>query len=206
MKFVPAVALPHTALTQLRVVYESSFPPTISATFDDLFVDQVHAYVDDTPSVLGLTVHRNLGETGWIFLRYFAAAVRGGGTGSRMWRNLDSIAGGAPRVVLDVEHPHEDGITSEEVEVRRRRIIFYERLGARVLPVDEYAPPHNGVEHPMLLLAADAVSGDNGWVDDPAEVARVVLAVYEHRYGLGEDHSVVQHTLRASGLGQAAQS
>ncbi|GAB3893719.1 hypothetical protein GCM10029964_070960 [Kibdelosporangium lantanae] len=122
-----------------------------------------------------------------MFLRYFVVGSRGGGLGGRMWSLLRSALGPTTPVVFDVEDPGEPGISAEEKAIRQRRIAFYNRLGAVLLPVTGYSPPHGDSTDPMLLMATEST-----------EASRTVRAVYQHRYGLGEDHPIVARTLRLS--------
>jgi hypothetical protein len=184
MKLVPA----HTVdnLDRVREIYENGFDPQLRAPFADLLADRAYVLLDPEPR--GLAVVRELGDTGWVFLRYFVVGTRGGGLGSQMWALLREAVGGA-RIIFDVEDPADHGIDAAEETIRRRRIAFYNRLGAELLPVNGYRPPHGGEPHPLLLMATDGT-------DDARAVTE---AVYQHRYGLATDHPIVRHTLRLSG-------
>lgn len=194
------------AVATVRRIYEDAFPAELRAPFDDLLVDRMLVWVDaaagDEPGGPGgLALVRDLADTGWTFLRYYAVGRRGQGLGSRMFRALtDELAAeGRTRLVWDVEHPDEPGLPDAVVEEHRRRIVFYERLGGRVLPVREYRPPHeDGHAPPMLLLTADLVP--RSAPERPEDVRAVVEAVYHHRYGRAPDDPAVQWTLAASGL------
>jgi hypothetical protein len=116
--------------------------------------------------------------------------------------------------VFDVEDPGEPGTQEPEVAVRTRRITFYQRHGASVLPVTGYRTPHgDGAEAswtPMLLLAArlsdsgspaaspsdsespPASLGNGG--SPPASLPAVVNAVYQYRWSLEPDHPQVTST------------
>jgi hypothetical protein len=185
VRLVPAHSLDAADLVRVQEIYEDGFAPRLRAPFADLLADRAYVLVDSSP--LGLAVVRELGDTRWMFLRYFVVGSRGGGLGGRMWALLRSALGAA--VVFDVEDPDEHGISAEEEVVRRRRITFYTRLGAQLLPVRGYSPPHGDSSDPMLLMATDLT-----------DVRGTVQAVYQHRYGLDEDHPIVERTLRLSGL------
>ena len=60
----------------------------------------------------GLAVVRELGSTGWTFLRYYAVGARGGGTGSAMLEQLAAQLSreGGSLLVWDVEDPDEPGL------------------------------------------------------------------------------------------------
>jgi GNAT superfamily N-acetyltransferase len=177
-------------LARARAIYEDSFPAALRSPFDSLLTDRCYAYVAENGSTVGLAVLRELTSGEW-FLRYFVVGERGQGLGSRLWRAVAEELG--TRIVLDVEHPDEPGIDAEEEHERRRRVVFYERLGVAVLPVRDYTPPHDAEAPPMLLLSSDPPT-------EPADVRRVVETVYRDRYGLDADDPVVRRTLAASGL------
>lgn len=197
MELVAAEALDADRLTALEALYEERFPGELRAPFGDLLRDQVVVLLDDDGRPGGFAVTRALSSTGWVFLRYFAVAARGKGVGSQLWVALCRRWAGAgySRVLLDVEDPDEPGEDAEEVAVRHRRIAFYERLGVQMLPVTEYFPPHDDVPHRLRLMAAGTAAPFAG-----ADLTAMVLAVYEHRYGLPPTDPAVQHTLRSSGL------
>lgn len=174
MELIEAAALDAAQLDAAETLYATAFPAELRAPFADLFADDLLVLAGD--GVRGLIVSRVLGPTGWIFVRYFAVATRGRGDGSRLWQLAARrwADAGHTRILLDVEDPAESGITTGERIERERRIVFYQRLGLRVLPVDGYRPPQpDGRPHPLLLLTTDLVP-----VDD------LVHAVYRYRYGL----------------------
>lgn len=196
MTLVPATALDDAGLAAVRAIYETSFPEDLTVPFPALLVDRLLVRVeDDGPS--GFALVRDLGGTGWTFLRYYAVGRRGRGTGSAMWADLTALlaAEGRTRLLWDVEDPDEPGIPDQAVEEHRRRIAFYERLGGRLLPVQDYRPPHDDGHAPVLRLM-DRALGDGPEPD----LRALVEGVYELRYGVPADSPVVQRTLRASGL------
>ncbi|WKN50541.1 GNAT family N-acetyltransferase [Nocardioides sp. Arc9.136] len=193
---VEVADLSPTDLARVREIYEASFPDELTAPFEDLLVDRLLVYVDeDGPA--GLALVRDLGPTTWTFLRYYAVGRRGRGTGSAMWAHLTALLAteGRTRLVWDVEDPAEPGLAADLVEEHRRRIVFYERLGGRLLPVHDYEPPHDDGHAPRLLLM-DTPLG----VGDDAPLRAVVEAVFRWRYGREPGDPVVRRTLNASGL------
>jgi hypothetical protein len=190
MDLIDAAALEPDELAAVEAIYVERFPDELRAPFADLLDDDVLVAVEDGRPV-GLAVTRVLGPTGSVFVRYLAVAASGGGVGSRFWRMAAArwAADGYPLVLLDVEDPDEPGIDAAEKSLRERRIVFYERLGGRVLPVRDYRPsqPGGADPHPLRLLAF----GDGPPVRD------MVLAVYRHRYGLSSDDPAVQLALRS---------
>jgi GNAT superfamily N-acetyltransferase len=200
VKLVDADSLRAAELEQVRGIYEDGFPPHLRASFDDLLADRAFALVDGQP--IGFAVLRPLASTGWVFLRFFVAASRGRGVGSLLWGHLTRTMAdaGFTRMVHDVEDPAEPGVDQAEVVLRNRRIAFYERNGALLLPVAEYLPPHGDEEpHPLRLMAADLNRSPTPPITGGG-LRAVVEAVYEHRYGAAPDDPVVRRTLEASGL------
>ena len=205
--------------TAVRHVYESSFPLALRAPWEEITAgrpdEELLVLVDDErpggPPV-GLALVRHLGATSMTFLRYFVidAERRGRGYGSSLWSALVGHLRWAERsmLLLDVEDP--DGRPPDSPERRDdlRRIEFYRRHGVHMLQVREYAPPDHGQdsEEPRLLLMGAVLSppDEGGHLHSPAPsgstLQAAVIAVYRDRYGLAADHSVVQATLRASGL------
>ncbi|SDS86135.1 GNAT family N-acetyltransferase [Actinoplanes derwentensis] len=191
MELIPAVELDGPQLSATEAIYRDAFPAELRAPLDDLLADDMLVLlVDGRPA--GFAVTRRLGPTGWVFLRYFAVHDRGTGRGSAMWRLLCAYwaDAGCTRILLDVEDPDETGIDADEQLIRQRRIVFYERLGAVLLPVRDYRPTQpGGHPHPLRLIAAS-------WDGSEASVRDQVLAVYRYRYGIGPDDPTVQQALR----------
>ena len=198
MRLEESSALADDRLDRVREIYEEAFPAELRVPFLDLFVDRVLVLVDpegDAP--IGFAVVRDLHQTSWAFLRYFAVGPRGGGAGTTMFRLLTArlAAEGRTRLLWDLEDPDEPGISPASVAEHARRIGFYERLGARLLPVVEYLPPHDDGHAPHLRLMDVALA------EEPEPTAReLVETVYRKRYGVPPDHPAVRRTLHASGL------
>lgn len=200
MKLVAADSLGAAELTRVRQIYEDGFPPHLRAPFADLLADRAFALVDEEP--IGFAVLRPLATTGWVFLRFFVAASRGRGVGSLLWTHLtqEMAETGYTRIVHDVEDPSEPGVDPSEVAIRYRRITFYERNGAQLLPVNSYLPPHGDEEpHSLRLMAMDLNRSPTPPITGN-DLRAVVEAVYEHRYGLRPTDPVVHRTLVSSGL------
>lgn len=182
-------------LEQVRAIYADAFPPELSADFESLLADRLVVRVtgDGTPE--GLAVLRPLGGTGWVFLRYYAVGVRGGGVGTRMLGELADLLAeeGNRLLVWDVEDPDEAGLPEEHVVEHRRRIAFYERAGGVLLPVTDYAPPHGddlGDHVPHLRLMCLPLAGAHL----PA-TRDVLLAAMTLRYDLDPQHPAVLRAL-----------
>ncbi len=189
MKLVDAGELAPEVLERARAIYEAGFPPHLRSSFDNLLRDHTAVLVDGEP--IAVAVLRPLADTGWVFLRYFVAGSRGQGVGTLLWQHVTRAMGeaGHTRMVYDVEDPAERSVDPDEVSVRKRRIGFYLRQGARLLPVREF----------VLLMAVDLGGGPTAPIVD-ADLRAVVEAVYEHRYGLVADDPVVWRTIEVSGL------
>ncbi|MCE7002898.1 hypothetical protein LWC34_08640 [Kibdelosporangium philippinense] len=195
MKLVPATSLPD--LAQVRKIYEDGFSARLRTPFEDLLADRALVLTDGSPR--GFAVLRELGPTGWVFLRYFVVGERGRGLGAVLWDEVRREMAGFTRIVYDVEDPAEDGIDEAERTIRERRISFYTRLDAVLLPIKGYHQPNEDEPHPMLLMAADLTQPQTAPIvgDDLRDT---MLAVYRYRYGLTATDPVVSDTLRASGL------
>jgi hypothetical protein len=202
LRLVEAADVDAAALERARAIFEDGFDESLRSPFGSLFADRVLVLLDGD-AVAGLAVVRDLGTTGWTFLRYFVVGLRGQGIGSRFWSLLRCALAGRSRLVLDVEDPAEPGIDDTEREIRWRRIRFYERLGTAHLPVDGYQPDHGGDPCPLRLMLADLglPQSEPTPVPDPGDLRAVVLAVYLHRYGRPGHDPAVLDTLHRSGLG-----
>ena len=196
MRLVEAGSLSPADLASVERIYVDAFPDELQAPFADLFADRMLVLLDEVGPA-GFALVRDLPETTWTFLRFYAVGRRGQGIGSLMWASLTALLAGEgrTRLIWDVEDPAEPGISPEHEDEHRRRIVFYERLGGRLHPVREYFPPHDDGHAPQLLLM-DALLGDG----DDATLRAVVEGVFRHRYGLAADDPVVRRTLLASSL------
>jgi hypothetical protein len=156
--------------------------------------------VSPSGSPEGLAILRALRGTSWVFLRYYAVGVRGGGIGSAMLGELASLlaAEGSTLLVWDVEDPDEPGLSEDHVTEHTRRIAFYERAGGVLLPVLGYAPPHGddleGHAAHLRLMAMPLA----GTALPPAR--DVLLGAMTLRYDLSPGHPAVLRALEESGL------
>jgi GNAT superfamily N-acetyltransferase len=194
----PAETLDPAAMTVLRRIYEEGFPPHQRADFaavtaqrreDELALALVGA---GQPS--GFAMLRPLGSTGWIFLRYFVVdqARRGQGLGGLLWEQLTARLkdAGFTLLVFDIDDPGEPGCEPGEAGLRFRRLRFYQRHGASLLPVTGYRAPHvapeTSGESPMLLMTAplSAPPSDRPAAPDPGQARAIVEAVYRFRWQL----------------------
>lgn len=187
------------AVEQARAIYQAGFPAAVRAPFDDLVTvrddERTQLLLDSSGEVLGLTLVRDLGDTGWTFLRYFVVTAehRGQGLGGLMWAALcrDLAGRGKRLLLLDLEDPDDPTATGQEADERRRRVTFYRRLGAAVVDFAAYEPPHHGEVGtdpiPLRLMAArlERSGGSSPPRLLPEAADRAVSAVMRHRYGVG---------------------
>ena len=99
-------------LAAVRAIYEDAFPEDLRADFESLLVDRLVVRLSPAGAPEGLAVLRPLGDTGWVFLRYYAVGVRGGGVGTAMLGELAAMLAdeGSTLLVWDVEDPDEPGL------------------------------------------------------------------------------------------------
>jgi GNAT superfamily N-acetyltransferase len=193
----------------VRSIFEEAFPVWEREPFDDLAGREAAGVATpvvmaDSGQPVALAVTSRLDFVQWSYLEYFAVASdhRGHGVGGQLWRAMiqDLAVRDQPsRVVLEVEDPAGAPEGSPEVRQRERRIRFYERQGARLLPARDYVVPRlDGVEgsEPMLLLWAAIADGAEP--PGPSELFSLLPAVYAAGYGLRADHPLVLAALRGS--------
>jgi GNAT superfamily N-acetyltransferase len=211
-RLLPVEDLRPAEAEHVRRIYEDGFPPHQRADFRSLTAGrepgELALALTGPGQPRGFAMLRPLGDTGWIFLRYFAvdAAQRSQGLGGVMWDQLTGFLreSGYSLLVFDVDDPAGPaGGGPEDERDSLRRIAFYERHGAARLPVSGYrTPDEDGAEltwTPMLLMAAGLAGGEPPTATAPGLHA-VVGAVYRHRWHLAPDHPQVLAT-RLDGLG-----
>jgi GNAT superfamily N-acetyltransferase len=190
----PVEALGPAAMAGLRRIYEEGFPPHQRAGFDAVTGQRREGEIALALTGAGLprgfAMLRPLGGTGWVYLRYFVVgeSQRGQGLGGLLWDRLTAWLreAGFTLLVFDVDDPDEPGCGPDEAVTRSRRIRFYQRHGASLLPVTGYRTPHATAAGPgwtpMRLMAA-RLSGEQ------APGARAIVeAVYRFRWQLGPGH------------------
>jgi GNAT superfamily N-acetyltransferase len=189
----PAETLSPAAMTGLRRIYEEGFPPHQRADFAAVTVQreagELALALVGGGQPYGFAMLRPLGGTGWVFLRYFVIdrARRGQGLGGLLWERLAAWLrdAGFTLLVFDIEDPDEPA-EPDQTGPRFRRLRFYQRQGASLLPVTGYRAPHVAPEtsgwSPMLLMTAP-VSGRQA-PPDPGRARAIVEAVYRFRWQL----------------------
>jgi GNAT superfamily N-acetyltransferase len=197
-------ALGSAEIDDVRRVYESGFAPHLRAGFASITSQRQPGELafallqDGQPR--GFAMLRPLGATGWIFLRYFVVeeGQRGRGLGGILWQHVTGLMRdlGYALLVFDVEDPDEPDCGEYEVRIRNRRIGFYLRQGAQLLPVSGYRTPPGSAGDlgwtPMRLMAAPLAAGQPVSV-----VPEIVAAVYRYRWSLPPDHPQVTGTVVA---------
>lgn len=200
----PVEALDTVAADAVRRIYEEGFPDHLRADFTSLTDHR-----EDGEAALalvrgrqpcGFAMLRRLGATGWTYLRYFVVdqRLRGQGLGGVLWGQLTARlrADGCTLLVFDVEDPGEPGCGPAESQVRSRRVAFYQRHGAVLLPVRGYQTPHGNAGDdgwtPMLLMAAPVAVG--GPAPGAGQARAIVSAVYQHRWRLDPGHPRIAAT------------
>jgi GNAT superfamily N-acetyltransferase len=190
----PVETLTPAAMTRLRQIYEEGFPPFERAEFGSITTarreDELALALVSDGQPAGFALLRPLGSTGWIYLRYLVVdgARRSQGLGGQLWEQLTERFrdAGYTLLVFDVEDPDEPGCEPAQVELRWRRIRFYQRQGASLLPVTGYCSPEivpgTSGWFPMLLMTAP-LAGHPG-APDPGGAGAIVDAVYRFRWDL----------------------
>jgi GNAT superfamily N-acetyltransferase len=188
----PVESLSPAAVTAVRRIYEQGFPPHQRADFravtDQRQDGELALALVGSGQPRGFAMLRPLGDTGWIFLRYFVVAEdqRGQGIGGRLWDRLTTRLReeGFTLLVFDVDDPDEPGCGPGQARARSRRIRFYQRHGAALLPVTGYRTPHADAGAPdwtpMLLMTA-ALNGPPR-AHGSSRARDVVAAVYRYRW------------------------
>jgi GNAT superfamily N-acetyltransferase len=202
----PADELGTAELDHVRRIYEDSFPAYQRSDFRSLTAGrgpgELALALTEAGRPRGFAMLRPLGATGWIFLRYFVvdATQRSQGLGGIMWDQLTGLLreSGYGLLVFDVDDPDEPGTEPDEAEIRWRRIAFYQRHGAALLPVSGYRTPDDGDSAdqqwtPMRLMAAGLADGEPPTAT-AAGLGAVVDAVYRYRWHLEPGHPQVTRT------------
>jgi GNAT superfamily N-acetyltransferase len=182
------------AMAGLRQIYEDGFPPHQRDDFDAVTSrrrdDELALALVGDWQPAGFAMLRTLGDTGWIYLRYFVVdrGRRDQGLGGLLWELLTARLReeGFTLLVFDVDDPEEPACGPDQSEVRFRRIRFYQRHGASLLPVSGYRAPDAAPEtsgwSPMLLMTAPLSGNEDAFDGDWARA--VAAAVYRFRWEL----------------------
>ncbi|RAJ08431.1 acetyltransferase (GNAT) family protein [Chitinophaga skermanii] len=141
----------HAQLSEVRALYEKSFPPEERRVFDML-----PAMLQNAPGMILAVFTADEGFVGfvvywqfkrWAYIEHIAVneEIRGKGYGKQMMQILQVELKGT--IVLEVEKPYDDTAI--------RRIGFYERLGFVLAPYEYMQPPYKptGAPIPMHLMS-----------------------------------------------------
>lgn len=143
MKLVEITSLQDNLLLPWLELYEKAFPAAERVLVTRLLLgikDRAPsrfalAAVDEQDHFLGLVYYSIISGTKVVFLWYFAVLpeLRGAGLGAQLYQALLQRLGPECRgVVFDVEMPELCSGQAER-DLAQRRIVFYRRLGARLL-------------------------------------------------------------------------
>ncbi len=204
---VLATDLDARALRDVEDIYVEAFPIRQRMPFAEIVAsatagERLVLVLTDGARPLGFGTVLPLRGLRTGYVEYFAvrSGLRGRGLGSGLWRALLDEAERArdvAAVIFEVEDPA-DTADAEEAEERRRRIRFYERLGALRLPVRGFHAVNlddTGTEPMYLMWAA---TGDGG-VPPGDDLGRLVRAVYEEGYELPADSPVIADAIASIG-------
>jgi len=194
-------SLSPSEVSEVRRIYEEGFPPHQRADFVELIEQRqpgefALALVRGRQPC-GFAMLRPLGDTDWAYLRYFVVdrSQRSRGLGGLFWDRLTARlrAAGFTLLVFDVEDPAEPGYEVDQSRLRSRRISFYQRHGASLLPVRGFRAPHPAVDGPdstpMLVMAAPLAG--NSLAPNAGRTRAIVVAVYRYRWQLEPGHPLV---------------
>jgi GNAT superfamily N-acetyltransferase len=188
----PVESLSPAAVATVRRIYEEGFPPhqraDFSAVTDERQDGELAFALVSGGQPRGFAMLRPLGSTGWVFLRYFVVdeGQRGRGIGGLLWDQLTGRVReeGFTLLVFDVDDPDEPGCGPGQARIRSRRIRFYQRHGAVLLPVTGYRTPRADAEAPgwtpMLLMTASLAGRPRA--RGVGRALDVVAAVYRYRW------------------------
>lgn len=202
-RFTP---IPAQYLPAFRVIYLDGFPPHERAEFSEL-VESVETgtrwFFGATRAeiLLGFaTLVPNVAR-GVHLLEYLAVAraIRNEGIGGQLLDDLvRQLRAQDATHALVIEAEAEDGGDEAERALRRRRIAFYQRHGAQLIPGTEWyrAPNANdagSTAMKLMWLALDTTCG----LPPKNQVRDCVRGIYTRDYGLPPKHPLMQAMERA---------
>lgn len=146
-------------------IYLDSFPPSERQPEDiiqERLANQIYqwfvAKVDE--KVVAIALLYDLKGTDFILLDYLGTdkKYQGRGIGTELMNHIIKLAIASQKtLVIEVEHPDSD----ENAEEKRRRVKFYQRIGAKILNNVRYLLPPLSGELPteMLLMVVPEYPG-----------------------------------------------
>jgi len=198
VEFTTLEALDDRARDRVEAIYDEAFPVRQREPFADLLSEHSAepkslAFIAVRGGVpIGFSFLSRLPAARHLYATYFAvhANARGAGVGRALWGATCSALreqGDTEPIVLEVEHPDEDGLTESDVVERRRRIEFWRRLGAQMLLEEGYAAPNfdgPGAEPMCLMRFGEDRLGSSG-------LLALIVALYTSGYGLDDRDPLV---------------
>lgn len=194
MNISPLPVLGPDAVDAVHAIYGEAFPPKEQIPFADLVrppagEDRDVYVLTESTDVYGFASVFALQGFPALFLEYLAVrrSCRSGGLGSLLWHHIRETAAArsVSGVVLEVEDPDQTGIDPAEAELRRRRIRFYERGGARTLPVSGYRVPSRLEESDLPLRILWVPVGGTPPLS-ATRLRQLVTTLYAESYGVAD--------------------
>lgn len=186
---------------RFSAIYEASFPADERDDTDALVAGIEDGELDchalrSGDDLVGLAITLDMEAAPIRYLEYLAVApeLRGGGGGGQLFDALveDARRGGWLGVAFEVDRP-EDAFGAERT-IRRRRIAFYERHGAVVVPcAPRFRAPASVAKgmlaYTLMWLGDGPLAGEL--------LARCVRGILVEGYGLAADDPLVGESIRA---------
>lgn len=196
--------LDRASIGKVRKIYFESFPPSERVAFSHI-LDDVSAgqrklflvmYVEE---VIGFALTMSLKGTDVHLLEYMAVAheYRNLGLGSALMKHVSDSLCSTEQVsglLLEVESPEQG--TSEEMKLRRRRLQFYCRNGARVVECAPcYRTPNLAGEGSleMKLMWLPLTKSKPSLLGD--ELRKCICAIFVQSYEIAADAPLLQSVL-----------
>lgn len=205
------------AIAAIKRIYESSFPPE-QRVDDDLFDALLEDRVSDTgpKDEIGCLLVAVSGDSvlgfacGYLYLTSDVAAVylgyllylavdtklRGGGVGSKLYQAVSAILqtaveqrdGVLAGLIFEVERP--ELASGQDRLIRKRRLAFYQRFGAAVVPGINYVMPPVGPGMPSAPMHLMFQPIERQW-----EARDLCRLFYKIVYGYDDSHPLVRQAL-----------
>ena len=189
---------------QVRAIYQASFPPSERTPFSQIVKaiergERLATIAQHAENVVGFAIVNPLPVAG-IYLLAYAAVVkhmRGQGTGTALLRHVATdlrTQENARGMLIEVDPP-ETGL-ADEIALRRRRIQFYRRNGARMITEVPYRIPNlagqGSLEMRLMWLPLD---GGDRMICQP-ELRDCIVGIYAVTYGRAEVDPLLASILR----------
>lgn len=198
-------------MSQAEKIFIASFPPEermewsrlTSNIWDERGRMDV---VKQADRVVGFAFTEHLDLMGYHYLTYLAVCnkIRGNGLGGWMLGKLmeEATQDGKKGLVFDIEHPF--ATPREEVrDVRKHRMNFYKRHGARVLTETwDYRVP---VGERYVLRHLLAIPAEGGCLPDPENLPELVRAIMLELYQCLPDDPNLQRMLNTLTIPRASE-